>query len=93
MIKKKKRMIEVLQEKKTMVFFFADEELRCTSSSADMGRLKREYHSIRQTDTETSTELMQHFLRLVGFLGAAAGTADEQDDIEHLNWYKTPQTK
>nr|GFC02645.1 zinc finger, CCHC-type, retrotransposon Gag domain protein [Tanacetum cinerariifolium]GFC04406.1 zinc finger, CCHC-type, retrotransposon Gag domain protein [Tanacetum cinerariifolium] len=26
--------------------------------------LKREYHSIRQTDTETSTEFMQRFLRL-----------------------------
>nr|GFC39350.1 hypothetical protein [Tanacetum cinerariifolium] len=38
---------------------------------------KREYHSIRQTDTETSTEFMQRFLRLVGFLAAAAGTAEE----------------
>nr|GFC86186.1 zinc finger, CCHC-type, retrotransposon Gag domain protein [Tanacetum cinerariifolium] len=36
-------------------------------------RLKREYHSIRQTNTETSTEFMQRFLRLAGFLGAAAG--------------------
>nr|GFB44647.1 hypothetical protein [Tanacetum cinerariifolium] len=33
-------------------------------------RLKREYHSIRQTDTETSTEFMQRFLRLAGFFGA-----------------------
>nr|GFC69576.1 zinc finger, CCHC-type, retrotransposon Gag domain protein [Tanacetum cinerariifolium] len=41
-------------------------------------RLKREYHSIRQTDTETSTEFMQRFLRLAGFLGAVAGTAEEQ---------------
>nr|GEZ13927.1 hypothetical protein [Tanacetum cinerariifolium] len=40
-------------------------------------RLKREYHSIRQMDTETSTEFMQRFLRLAGFLGAAAGTAEE----------------
>nr|GFD06336.1 zinc finger, CCHC-type, retrotransposon Gag domain protein [Tanacetum cinerariifolium] len=39
---------------------------------------KREYHSIRQTDTETSTEFMQCFLQLAGFLGAAAGTEDEQ---------------
>nr|GEV51010.1 zinc finger, CCHC-type, retrotransposon Gag domain protein [Tanacetum cinerariifolium] len=31
-------------------------------------RLKREYHSIRQTNTETSTEFMQRFLRLAGFL-------------------------
>nr|GEV03440.1 reverse transcriptase domain-containing protein [Tanacetum cinerariifolium] len=35
-------------------------------------RLKREYHSIRQTNTETSTDFMQCFLRLAGFLGAAA---------------------
>nr|GEY60467.1 zinc finger, CCHC-type, retrotransposon Gag domain protein [Tanacetum cinerariifolium] len=41
-------------------------------------RLKRKYHSIRQTDTETSTEFMQRFLRLAGFLGAAAGTTEEQ---------------
>nr|GFC85417.1 zinc finger, CCHC-type, retrotransposon Gag domain protein [Tanacetum cinerariifolium] len=41
-------------------------------------RLKREYHSIRQTSTETSTEFMQRFLRLAGFLGAAAGTEEEQ---------------
>nr|GEY94290.1 zinc finger, CCHC-type, retrotransposon Gag domain protein [Tanacetum cinerariifolium] len=41
-------------------------------------RLKREYHSIRQTNTETSTEFMQRFLRLAGFLGAAAGTEEEQ---------------
>nr|GFA67051.1 zinc finger, CCHC-type, retrotransposon Gag domain protein [Tanacetum cinerariifolium] len=36
-------------------------------------RLKREYHSIRQTNTETSTKFMQRFLRLAGFLRAAAG--------------------
>nr|GEY53672.1 hypothetical protein [Tanacetum cinerariifolium] len=40
---------------------------------AEQERLKREYHSIRKTDTETSTEFMQRFLRLAGFLGAAAG--------------------
>nr|GFD61807.1 hypothetical protein [Tanacetum cinerariifolium] len=33
---------------------------------------------IRQTSTETSTEFMQLFLRLVGFLGAAAGTEEGQ---------------
>nr|GFA19028.1 hypothetical protein [Tanacetum cinerariifolium] len=32
----------------------------------------KEYHSIRQKNTETSTEFMQRFLRLAGFLGAAA---------------------
>nr|GEV87204.1 hypothetical protein [Tanacetum cinerariifolium] len=45
---------------------------------AEQERLKREYHSIRQTNTETSTEFMQLFLRLAGFLGAAAGTEEEQ---------------
>nr|GFB88536.1 hypothetical protein [Tanacetum cinerariifolium] len=47
--------------------------------------LKREYHSIRQTNTETSTEFMQRFLRLAGFLGAAAGTAEEQAKNFHDN--------
>nr|GFB76054.1 zinc finger, CCHC-type, retrotransposon Gag domain protein [Tanacetum cinerariifolium] len=31
---------------------------------AEQERLKREYHSIRQTNTETSMEFMQRFLRL-----------------------------
>nr|GFB45800.1 zinc finger, CCHC-type, retrotransposon Gag domain protein [Tanacetum cinerariifolium] len=44
----------------------------------------REYHSIRQTDTETSMEFMQRFLRLAGFLGAAAGTAEEQE--KNFQW-------
>nr|GFC50813.1 zinc finger, CCHC-type, retrotransposon Gag domain protein [Tanacetum cinerariifolium] len=47
-------------------------------------RLKREYHSIRQTNTETSTEFMQRFLRLAGFLGAAAGTEEEQ--TKNFQW-------
>nr|GFC16894.1 hypothetical protein [Tanacetum cinerariifolium] len=47
-------------------------------------RLKREYHSIRQTDTETSTEFMQRFLRHPGFLEAAAGTAEEQ--AKNFQW-------
>nr|GFD09329.1 hypothetical protein [Tanacetum cinerariifolium] len=46
--------------------------------------LKREYHSIRQTNTETSTEFMQHFLRLAGFLGATAGTEEEQ--AKNFQW-------
>nr|GEZ37410.1 hypothetical protein [Tanacetum cinerariifolium] len=37
----------------------------------------KEYHSIRQMNTETSTEFMQRFLRLARFLGAAAGTEEE----------------
>nr|GFC10439.1 zinc finger, CCHC-type, retrotransposon Gag domain protein [Tanacetum cinerariifolium] len=44
----------------------------------------REYHSIRQTDTETSTEFMQRFLQLAGFFGAAAGTAEEQ--TKNFQW-------
>nr|GFD15175.1 zinc finger, CCHC-type, retrotransposon Gag domain protein [Tanacetum cinerariifolium] len=60
------------------------EEFRTSSGPSDAignpppERLKREYHSIRQTSTETSTEFMQRFLRLAGFLGAAAGTEEEQ---------------
>nr|GEZ93720.1 zinc finger, CCHC-type, retrotransposon Gag domain protein [Tanacetum cinerariifolium] len=51
---------------------------------AEQERLKREYHSIRQTSTETSTEFMQHFLRLAGFLGATAGTEEEQ--AKNFQW-------
>nr|GFC19286.1 zinc finger, CCHC-type, retrotransposon Gag domain protein [Tanacetum cinerariifolium] len=51
---------------------------------AEQERLKREYHSILQTNTETSTEFMQRFLRLAGFLGAAAGTAEEQ--AKNFQW-------
>nr|GFB61627.1 hypothetical protein [Tanacetum cinerariifolium] len=47
-------------------------------------RLKREYHSIRQTNIETSTKFMQRFLRLAGFLGAAAGTEEEQ--AKNFQW-------
>nr|GEX57160.1 zinc finger, CCHC-type, retrotransposon Gag domain protein [Tanacetum cinerariifolium] len=51
---------------------------------AEQERLKREYHSIRQTSTETSTEYMQCFLRLAGFLGAVAGTEEEQ--AKNFQW-------
>nr|GFC83648.1 hypothetical protein [Tanacetum cinerariifolium] len=51
---------------------------------AEQERLKKEYHSIRQTDTETSTEFMQRFLQLAGFLRAAAGTAEEQE--KNFQW-------
>nr|GFA60149.1 hypothetical protein [Tanacetum cinerariifolium] len=36
------------------------------------------------TNTETSTEFMQHFLQLDGFLGAAAGTEEEQ--AKNFQW-------
>nr|GFA74730.1 hypothetical protein [Tanacetum cinerariifolium] len=51
---------------------------------AEQERLKREYHSIRQTTTKTSTEFMRRFLRLAGFLGAAAGTEEEQE--KNFQW-------
>nr|GFB55342.1 hypothetical protein [Tanacetum cinerariifolium] len=51
---------------------------------AEQERLKREYNSIRQTNTDTSTEFMQRFLRLAGFLGAAAGTEEEQ--AKNFQW-------
>nr|GFD47714.1 hypothetical protein [Tanacetum cinerariifolium] len=51
------------------------EEFRTSSGPSDAGgNPPPEYHSIRQTSSETSTEFMQCFLRLAGFLGAAAGT-------------------
>ncbi|GJV65051.1 zinc finger, CCHC-type, retrotransposon gag domain protein [Tanacetum coccineum] len=51
---------------------------------AEQERLKREYHSIRQRASENSTEYMQRFLRLAGFLGQAAGTAEEQ--AKNFRW-------
>nr|GFB98153.1 zinc finger, CCHC-type, retrotransposon Gag domain protein [Tanacetum cinerariifolium] len=66
------------------------EEFRTSSGQSDSGgnpppeRLKREYHSICQTNTETSTEFMQCFVRLAGFLGAAAGTEEEQE--KNFQW-------
>nr|GFC88843.1 hypothetical protein [Tanacetum cinerariifolium] len=51
---------------------------------AEQERLKREYHYIRQTSTETTTEFMQRFHRLAGFLGAAAGTEEEQ--AKNFQW-------
>nr|GFC18628.1 hypothetical protein [Tanacetum cinerariifolium] len=51
---------------------------------AEQERLKREYHSILQTNTKTSTEFMQRFLRLAGFLEAAAGTEEEQ--AKNFQW-------
>nr|GFC66083.1 zinc finger, CCHC-type, retrotransposon Gag domain protein [Tanacetum cinerariifolium] len=51
---------------------------------AEQDRLKSEYHYIRQTNTETSTEFIQRFLRFAGFLGAAAGTEEEQ--AKNFQW-------
>ncbi|GJS40601.1 putative reverse transcriptase domain-containing protein [Tanacetum coccineum] len=51
---------------------------------AEQEHLKREYHSIRQKASENSTEYMQRFLRLAGFLGQAAGIAEEQ--AKNFRW-------
>nr|GFC65866.1 zinc finger, CCHC-type, retrotransposon Gag domain protein [Tanacetum cinerariifolium] len=51
---------------------------------AEQERLKREYHSIRQMNTDTSTEFMQRFLRIAGFIGAAASTEEEQ--AKNFQW-------
>nr|GFC61371.1 hypothetical protein [Tanacetum cinerariifolium] len=50
---------------------------------AEQERLKREYHSIRQTDTETSMEFMQRFLTDVAQVANAARNYEilhERDD-------------
>ncbi|GKB10074.1 zinc finger, CCHC-type, retrotransposon gag domain protein [Tanacetum coccineum] len=47
-------------------------------------RCEREYKSIRQLPKETSTDFMKRFLRLAGFLGAKAGTQEEQ--AKHFKW-------
>ncbi|GJR61543.1 zinc finger, CCHC-type, retrotransposon gag domain protein [Tanacetum coccineum] len=57
---------------------------------AEQERLKREYHSIRQRANENSTEYMQRFLRLAGFLGQAAGTAEEQ--AKNYRWGREAST-
>ncbi|GJY60993.1 zinc finger, CCHC-type, retrotransposon gag domain protein [Tanacetum coccineum] len=51
---------------------------------AEQERLKREYRSIRQRASENSTEYMQRFLCLAGFLRQAAGTAEEQ--AKNFRW-------
>nr|GFB44485.1 hypothetical protein [Tanacetum cinerariifolium] len=45
------------------VYKFEGDALACGRpiKKPKLERLKREYHSIRQTDTETSMEFMQHF--------------------------------
>ncbi|GJT58106.1 zinc finger, CCHC-type, retrotransposon gag domain protein [Tanacetum coccineum] len=47
-------------------------------------KCEREYKSIRQLPEETSTDFMKRFLRLAGFLGAKAGTQEEQ--AKHFKW-------
>ncbi|GKC65692.1 hypothetical protein Tco_1098290, partial [Tanacetum coccineum] len=45
---------------------------------------EREYKSIRQLPEETSPDFMKRFFRLAGFLGAKAGTHEEQ--AKHFKW-------
>nr|GEU66965.1 zinc finger, CCHC-type, retrotransposon Gag domain protein [Tanacetum cinerariifolium] len=47
-------------------------------------RCKQEYKSICQLPEETSTDFMNRFIRLAGFLGAKAGTQEEQ--AKHFKW-------
>ncbi|GJU67892.1 retrotransposon protein, putative, ty3-gypsy subclass [Tanacetum coccineum] len=47
-------------------------------------KCEREYKSIRQLPEETSTDFMKRFLRLTSFLGAKAGTQEEQ--AKHFKW-------
>ncbi|PWA39973.1 zinc finger, CCHC-type, Retrotransposon gag domain protein [Artemisia annua] len=51
---------------------------------AEQQKFEREYHTIRQEDKETTNEFMKRFLRLAGFLGAKAGTQEEQ--ALHFKW-------
>nr|GFB27362.1 zinc finger, CCHC-type, retrotransposon Gag domain protein [Tanacetum cinerariifolium] len=55
-----------------------------TKESWHHGAFEEGVYSIRQTNTETSTKFMQHFLRLAGFLGATAGTEEEQ--AKNFQW-------
>ncbi|GKD93226.1 zinc finger, CCHC-type, retrotransposon gag domain protein [Tanacetum coccineum] len=51
---------------------------------AEQERLKREYHSIRQRASENSTEYMQRFLRLAGFLGQFTDVDQVTDATRNL---------
>ncbi|PWA55100.1 zinc finger, CCHC-type, Retrotransposon gag domain protein [Artemisia annua] len=51
---------------------------------AEQQKFEREYHTIRQEDSETTNEFMKRFMRLAGFLGAKAGTQEEQ--ASHFKW-------
>ena len=47
-------------------------------SHADGEKFEREYSNIRQHEDETVNDFMARFMRLVGFLGADAGTPAQQ---------------
>nr|GEV79206.1 hypothetical protein [Tanacetum cinerariifolium] len=51
---------------------------------SEQEKYEREYKSICQLDGETTTEFMTRFVRLAGFLGAEAGTPEEQ--AKNFKW-------
>ncbi|GKC46141.1 putative reverse transcriptase domain-containing protein [Tanacetum coccineum] len=51
---------------------------------SEQQKYEREYHTIRQRDGETSSELMKRFLRLAGFVGKKADPPEEQ--AKHFKW-------
>ncbi|KAK9064871.1 hypothetical protein SSX86_016253 [Deinandra increscens subsp. villosa] len=53
-------------------------------SNVDLGAYKREYSNIRQQSDESLADFTDRFYRLTGFLGASAGTAEEQ--AEKYQW-------
>ncbi|PWA49938.1 zinc finger, CCHC-type, Retrotransposon gag domain protein [Artemisia annua] len=53
-------------------------------AKAEQQKFEWEYHNIGQEDRETTNEFMKRFLRLAGFLGAKAGTQEEQ--ASHFKW-------
>ncbi|GJT46316.1 putative reverse transcriptase domain-containing protein [Tanacetum coccineum] len=60
------------------------ESSRPVFSYSEKERCEREFKLIRQLPEETSTDFMKRFLRLAGFLGAKAGTQEEQ--AKHFKW-------
>ncbi|GJT70479.1 zinc finger, CCHC-type, retrotransposon gag domain protein [Tanacetum coccineum] len=59
---------------------------------AEQERLKREYHSIRQRASENSTEYMQRFLRLAGFLGTGSALQKNRAKNFRLGLHKSTLT-
>nr|GFD49348.1 zinc finger, CCHC-type, retrotransposon Gag domain protein [Tanacetum cinerariifolium] len=51
---------------------------------SEQQKYKREYHTICQTDGETSCELIKRFHRLAGFMGKKAGPLEEP--AKHFKW-------
>ncbi|GJR14160.1 hypothetical protein Tco_0796812 [Tanacetum coccineum] len=67
-------------EKIFEVLGYADE----FKARSEKQKYKREYHTIRQRDGETSGEFIKRFLRLAGFVGKKAGPQEEW--AKHFKW-------